>query len=124
MVVELRVPRWSSDQWGSRGGWGLLVVGGVTIALGLAGLGGVLWAFAGEQAVELTGGLLAALASVALLAWAVPAVVLGRLLLRAPEVDAGDVAPDSAQTPLATSYLPLWFLLAFVAVVACGVLTK
>lgn len=37
---------------------------------------------------------------------------------------AGDVAPDSAQTPLATSYLPLWFLLAFVAVVACGVLTK
>ena len=92
MVVELQVPRWSSDQWGSRGGWGLLVVGGVTIALGLAGLGGVLWAFASEQAVEPTGGLLAALASVALLAWAVPAVVLGRLLLRAPEVEAGDVA--------------------------------
>ncbi len=28
------------------------------------------------------------------------------------------------QKPLATSYLPLWFLVAFVCVVACGVLTK
>jgi hypothetical protein len=37
---------------------------------------------------------------------------------------AGDVPASSAQAPLATSYLPLWFLLAFVAVVACGVLTK
>ena len=28
------------------------------------------------------------------------------------------------QKPLATSYLPWWFLVAFVCVVACGVLTK
>ena len=27
MVVPLQVPRWSSDQWGSRGGGGLIVVG-------------------------------------------------------------------------------------------------
>jgi hypothetical protein len=38
--------------------------------------------------------------------------------------DARDVPPVTAQAPLATSYLPLWFLLAFIAVVSCGVLTK
>lgn len=37
---------------------------------------------------------------------------------------ASDVQPNAAPTQLATSYLPLWFLIAFVAVVACGVLTK
>jgi hypothetical protein len=36
----------------------------------------------------------------------------------------GDVQPKTAPTQLATSYLPLWLLLAFAAVVACGVLTK
>jgi hypothetical protein len=35
-----------------------------------------------------------------------------------------DDETSALQKPLATSYLPLWFLVAFVCVVACGVLTK
>jgi len=92
VVVPLQVPKWSSDRWGSRGGWGLLVAGALSTVLALAGLVAVAWVATSEQAVEPSGALLAALAAVALLAWAVPALVLGRRLLRAPEVDAGDVA--------------------------------
>lgn len=44
----------------------------------------------------------------------------------AADRDARPVTDQSvpAPVPLATSYLPLWFLLAFIAVVSCGVLTK
>lgn len=41
--------------------------------------------------------------------------------------DAAEQAPELARLrkqPLATSYMPLWFLLAFAAVIAYGLLTK
>jgi hypothetical protein len=41
--------------------------------------------------------------------------------------EAAELHPDLAQLrqkPLATSYLPLWFLLAFAIVIAYGLLTK
>jgi len=37
---------------------------------------------------------------------------------------AGDAEPSTSEPRLATSYLPLWLLLAFAVVVACGVLTN
>jgi hypothetical protein len=43
---------------------------------------------------------------------------------RAKAAESNDAELPAPKQPLATSYLPLWFLLAFCAVVACGVLTK
>ena len=92
MIVELKVPRWSSDRWGSRGGWGLLVVGTMAVLLAAGGLGAVLRAAATGVDAGPGGTVLAGLASIALLGWGVPAAALGWRLRRPPEVDAGDVA--------------------------------
>lgn len=92
MVVPLQVPRWSSDRWGSRGGWGLILTG--LLPYVLVGVVAVfVWSpddlGSGPAAGDV---LIVLLFLLAMLGWAVPAVVLGRRLLRAPEVDAGDVA--------------------------------
>jgi len=92
VVVPLQVPRWSSDRWGSRGGWSLLVVGTLTVLLAVGGVAAVVRAAATGQDAGPGTAAVAVLACVALLAWGVPATVLGWRLRRPPEVDAGDVA--------------------------------
>jgi len=92
VVVPVQVPRWSSDQWGSRGGWGLILLGVLPVVLAVVVAATVWWPgdlSPGPDGADL---LPAAVLGVVALAWVVPAVVLGRRLLRAPEVDAGHVA--------------------------------
>lgn len=89
MIAEKLVP--TSNRWGSRGGWGMLIVGGLTIGLTVVGLGAVSWAVASGDEVEAVDALLTVLVLLGLLGWAVPAAVLGRRLVRVPQVDAGDV---------------------------------